>query len=202
MVMKMLPVVQGEYQLEDYDRTVEEFNWTDVEKEFSWYESGLINIAHEAVDRHADTYRKNKVAIFYKDADRKESYTYSELKKMSNKAANVLRNHSSLEKGDRIFIFMPRSPELYFSLLGALKLGTIVGPLFEAFMEGAVYDRLADSEATAIITTPALLERIPADKLPHLKTIFLIGEDIVEEGLIVDYNKYMKNASPHFQVEW
>ena len=67
------------------------------------------------------------------------------MKRMSNKAANVLRNQSPLEKGDRIFIFMPRSPELYFALLGALKLGAIVGPLFEAFMEGAVYDRLSDS---------------------------------------------------------
>ena len=38
---------------------------------------------------------------------------------------------------------MPRSPELYFALLGAVKMGVIVGPLFEAFMEGAVYDRLA-----------------------------------------------------------
>lgn len=87
MVMKTLPVVQGDYQLKDYDRTVEQFNWTDVEKEFSWFESGLMNIAHEAVDRHADSYRKNKVALYYKDANRKETYTYNEMKKMSNNAA-------------------------------------------------------------------------------------------------------------------
>ena len=142
MVMKTLPAVHGDYQLADYDRTAAEFKWTDVEKEFSWFESGLMNIAHEAVDRHADSYRKNKVALYYKDANRKETYTYNEMKKMSNKAANVLRNQSPLEKGDRIFIFMPRSPELYFSFLGALKLGAIVGPLFEAFMEGAVYDQI------------------------------------------------------------
>ena len=47
-------------------------------------------------------------------------------------------NKLVVEKGDRVFIFMPRSPELYFALLGAIKLGAIVGPLFEAFMEGAV----------------------------------------------------------------
>lgn len=67
---------------------------------------------------------------------------------------------------------MPRSPELYFSLLGALKMGVIVGPLFEAFMEGAVYDRLADSEAKVLVTTPALLERVPLAKLPKLEHIF------------------------------
>src|SRR5690606_23198241 len=102
------------------------------------------------------------------------------MKKMTNKAANVFRNQSNLEKRDRLFVFMPRSPELYFSLLGALKMGVIVGPLFEAFMEEAVYDRLSDSEAKAIVTTPELVERIPLHKLPKLETIFLIGENIKE----------------------
>jgi acetyl-CoA synthetase len=202
MKLKTLPVVKGDYQLQDYNRTVAEFTWADVEKQFSWHESRKVNIAYEAVDRHADSFRKNKVALYYKDTHRKESYTYNELKKMTNKAANVLRNHSTLKKGDRLFIFMPRSPELYFSLLGELKLGVIVGPLFEAFMEGAVYDRLFDSEAMAIVTTPELLKRVPVDKLPNLKTIFLVGNDIEESGMIVDFNKHIKNASQYFQVEW
>ncbi len=198
----MLPVIQGDYTLKDYDQMVKNFSWEDVEKEFSWHETGLINIAHEAVDRHASSYRKNKVALYYKDASRKEAYTYNEMKRMSNKAANVLLNHSTLQKGDRFFIFMPRSPELYFALLGALKMGVIVGPLFEAFMEGAVYDRLSDSEAKAIITTPELLDRIPLDRLPHLETVFLVGDSIEESDKFVDFNKKMKDASMHFEVEW
>lgn len=197
-----MPVMQGDYHLQDYDQTAKDFTWSDAEKEFSWHETGLINIAHEAVDRHANSYRKNKVALFYKDANRKEAYTYNEMKRMSNKAANVLTNNSTLEKGDRIFIFMPRSPELYFAILGALKMGTIVGPLFEAFMEGAVFDRLSDSEAKAIVTTPELLERVPVDKLPHLETIFLVGENIKEDKTYIDFKKHVKNASPYFQVEW
>ncbi|BAQ11779.1 acetyl-CoA synthetase [Bacillus sp. OxB-1] len=202
MVLKALPRVEGNYQLADYDQTVKNFKWSDVDKEFSWYNTGLVNIAHEAVDRHADSYRKNKVALYYKDDNRKEAYTYDQMKRMTNKAANVLRNFSSLEKGDRVFIFMPRSPELYFSLIGALKIGAIVGPLFEAFMEGAVYDRLADSEATAIVTTPELLSRVPLDKLPHLQSVFLVGEGVEEEGPFIDFNKRMKEASTDFQVEW
>ena len=202
MEMKPLPVVKGNYQLKDYERTVAEFKWIDAEKEFSWYKSGNVNIAYEAVDRHAESSRKNKVALYYKDAKRKESYTYNELKKMTNKAANVLSNQSTLEKGDRLFIFMPRSPELYFSLLGALKLGVIVGPLFEAFMEGAIFDRLFDSEAKAIVTTPELLKRVPLKKLPCLQTIFLVGEEIKEEGNIVDFNKHFLSASQYFTIEW
>ena len=100
------------------------------------------------------------------------------MKKWTDKAANVYKNHSNLSKGDRLFIFMPRSPELYFALLGAMKMGVIVGPLFEAFMEGAVYDRLLDSEAKAIVTTPELLDRIPIDKLPNLETVFIVGDNI------------------------
>ena len=76
-------------------------------------------------------------------------------------------------KGERVFIFMPRTPELYFSLLGALKIGAVVGPLFEAFMETAVRDRLQDSEAAAIVTTPALLSRIPRDELPRLEAFIV-----------------------------
>ena len=57
------------------------------------------------------------------------------MKSKSNKAANVLKDKANVEKGDRVFIFMPRTPELYFALFGILKIGAIVGPLFEAFME-------------------------------------------------------------------
>ena len=120
--MKTLPVVKGDYQLKDYNQTTTEFNWADAEKEFSWYESGKINIAYEAIDRHAESYRKNKVALYYKDSQRKEAYTYFEMKKMTNKAANVFQNQSSLTKGDRLFVFMPRSPELIFFCFWRLEI--------------------------------------------------------------------------------
>ncbi|WP_217608894.1 AMP-binding protein, partial [Bacillus sp. GbtcB15] len=80
----------------------------------------------------------NKVALYYRDPEREEKYTFKELKELSNKAANILKNKADVVKGDRLFVFMPRTPELYSVILGAIKLGAIVGPLFEAFMEGAV----------------------------------------------------------------
>ncbi|WP_210468555.1 acetate--CoA ligase [Sporosarcina sp. 6E9] len=200
--MKTLPVVKGDYQLKDYYQTNAEFNWADAEKEFSWYESGKINIAYEAIDRHATSYRKNKVALYYKDGQRKEAYTYFEMKKMTNKAANVFHNQSSLSKGDRLFVFMPRSPELYFSVFGALKLGAIVAPLFDVFKEDAVYERLLDSEAKAIVTTPELFNQIPVHKLPHLESIFVVGEDIEEDGKTIDFLKHLKSSSPKFQPIW
>ena len=203
MKVEALPAKPGEHYLHNYEEQSAGFDWSEVEKEFSWSQTGKINMAHEAIDRHAESDRKNKVALYYKDQYRHETYTFYEMKRMTNRAANLLKSHADLEKGDRIFIFMPRSPELYFLMFGALKMGLIVGPLFEAFMEGAIYDRLDDSDAKAIITTPELLPRIPKDRLPNLKTIFLVGEDGVEEiDGHVDVLKHLDSCSDQFDVEW
>lgn len=202
MKVEAIPALQGNYLLHNYEETAADFDWAETEKEFSWHQTGKVNMAYEAIDRHADSDRKNKVALYYKDQGRSESYTFYELKRMTNRAANLLKAHSDLEKGDRIFIFMPRSPELYFMMFGALKMGLIVGPLFEAFMEGAIYDRLDDSDAKSIITTPELLPRVPYDRLPNLKTIFLVGDNIEEDAKIIDVHKYLNSSSDEFEIEW
>lgn len=200
--MKALSVVSGDFNLKDYDETRKHFNWKEAEKNFSWSESGKVNIAFEAVDRHALGNKKNKVALYYRNANRNEKYTFKEMMENSNKAGNVLKEKGGVIKGDRVFVFMPRSPEIYFVILGAIKLGAIVGPLFEAFMEGAVKDRLADSEAKVIVTTPELVSRIPVDELPALEKIFVIGEEVAEEGKIIDFNQYFLAASKQLNVEW
>ncbi len=202
MKVEALPVLNGEHNLENYEETKKSFDWSEVEKNFSWYETGRVNLAYEAIDRHAESYRKNKVALYYKDAARNEKYTFKEMKDWTNKAANVLKSAADVEKGDRVFIFMPRSPELYFILLGAVKLGAIVGPLFEAFMEGAVRDRLEDSEAKVIVTTPELLERVPVDELPSLKHVILVGDNVKEEGPYLDYYNRVEKASKDLDIEW
>jgi acetyl-CoA synthetase len=202
MKVEALPVTQGEFNLKSYDELYENFNWADVEKEFSWKDTGRMNMAYEAIDRHAESFRKNKVALYYRDGERNEKYTFKEMKELSNKAGNALKTYGDVEKGDRVFIFMPRSPELYFAVLGAIKLGAIVGPLFEAFMEGAVRDRLEDSEAKVLITTPELLERVPVDQLPALKHVFLVGDNVEETGSYVNFNKRMAESSRKLPIEW
>lgn len=198
------------YHLKDYDEARKTFSWKDVEKAFSWSETGKVNMAYEAIDRHAEGERQNKVALYYSDAKRDESYTFLDMKKKSNQAAHLLQK-AEVEKGDRVFIFMPRAPELYFSLLGALKLGAIVGPLFEAFMEGAVRDRLENSEAKVLITTPELLPRVPVEELPALQHIVLVAEDLSNindlqaqypSAKLYDYFEGIKKCSSEFDIEW
>lgn len=107
-----------------------------------------------------------------------------------------------MEKGDRVFIFMPRSPELYFIMLGAIKIGAIAGPLFEAFMEGAVKDRLLNSQAKVVVTTPELAERIPADSLPDLEHIFIVGGSKEAGDKIIHYDKAAEGESTRLDIEW
>ncbi|WP_342715982.1 acetate--CoA ligase [Bacillus paramycoides] len=202
MKVETLPVIKGENNLPNYDEAYANFNWEEVNKNFTWNETGRVNMAYEAIDKHAKSDRKNKVALYYQDGSRKEKYTFKEMKDFSNKAGNVLKNYGDVEKGDRVFIFMPRSPELYFALLGAVKLGAIVGPLFEAFMEGAVRDRLEDSEAKVLITTPELLERVPLNDLPALKTVFLVGDNVEDGGKTIAFNPLFEQASKELHIEW
>lgn len=201
MKLEALSVASGDYNLKDYDDTYRHFKWEDLEKDFSWSKTGKVNMAYEAIDKHTEGFRKNKVALMYKDSKRNEKYTFKEMKEQSNKAGNVLRDYG-VAKGDRVFIFMPRSPELYFSLLGAVKLGAVVGPLFEAFMEGAVRDRLLDSGAKFLVTTPELLNRVPEQDLPDLETIFLVGENITETDKYIDFNKKLEEASKNLEITW
>ncbi|WP_409297177.1 acetate--CoA ligase [Peribacillus sp. SCS-26] len=202
MKVEALPVIKGDFNLHSYEDAYKSFDWAEAEKQFSWHETGRVNMAYEAIDRHAETFRKNKVALYYRDGERNEKYTFKDMKEYTNKAANVLKTDGNVEKGDRVFIFMPRSPELYFALLGAVKLGAIVGPLFEAFMEGAVRDRLEDSGAKVLITTPELLSRVPAEELPELKTIFLVGEGIQQDEKHIDFMSRLKEADKKLDIEW
>lgn len=203
MNLKALPAIEGDHNLKNYEETYRQFDWSEAEKHFSWHKTGKLNAAYETIDRHAESFRKNKVALYYKDAKRDEKYTFKEMKEETNRAGNVLRRYGNVEKGDRVFIFMPRSPELYFIMLGAIKIGAIAGPLFEAFMEGAVKDRLQNSEAKVVITTPELLERIPVDKLPDLQRIFIVGGQAEKSGAnIIHYDEVAKHESTRLDIEW
>ncbi|MFX3616379.1 MAG: acetate--CoA ligase [Sporolactobacillus sp.] len=197
-----LPAEPGTHVLDNIEKMRQSFTWKQAEKQFSWYQTGKINAAYEMIDRHVDAGKGDQIALLYSDPDRDESYTFSDLKFFSNKAANVLKDKANIVKGDRVFIFMPRSPELYILFLGIIKAGAIVGPLFEAFMEDAVRDRLADSEAKVLCTTPELLERVPINDLPHLQHILLVGDKGRNDQLYIDYHQAMSTAKEDFPIEW
>ncbi|SFL48375.1 acetyl-CoA synthetase [Paenibacillus sp. 1_12] len=199
--IESIEAVSTSSNMKNYEQERANFSWEQIEQQFSWSTTGNVNAAYEAIDKHAESSRKNKIALHYSDDKREVSYTYQQMKEQSNRFGNVLRK-LGIAKGERVFIFMPRTPELYFALLGAIKVGTVVGPLFEAFMETAVRDRLQDSSAIAIVTTPQLVSRIPVAELPDLKHIIIVGDNLeLSEGQ-VDFHKEMAQASDQLDIEW
>jgi len=198
---EIIEAVASSSNMGKYEDMYSQFKWEEIEKNFSWYTTGQVNMAYEAIDRHIEQGLGDKVALYYSDATRDEQYSFADMKAKSNQFANVLRKHG-IQRGERVFIFMPRTPELYFSLLGSLKVGAVVGPLFEAFMETAVKDRLEDSGAVAVVTTPALLGRVPREQLPELKHVILVGSDIQAGEGEIDFYAEMAEASEEAEIEW
>ncbi|HEX6593296.1 MAG TPA: acetate--CoA ligase [Bacillota bacterium] len=204
MDMTHLPAKPGTYQLQDYERMREVFKWEDVHKHFSWFKTGQVNIAHEAIDRHAnDPQTRDQVALIHYASGKETCFTFDEMRKRSNQFANVLKKYG-INKGDRVFLFLPRTPQFYITFFGILKTGAIAGPLFESFMEQAIYDRLYDSEARMLITTKELCERVPHNRLPALETIILIDGEASDEATCkyVNYEQEMNEASIRFDIEW
>ncbi|MFO0793142.1 MAG: acetate--CoA ligase [Candidatus Brocadiaceae bacterium] len=195
-----------EIGLVDYEKTYKEFSWESIKKEFFGTQNNKVNIAYDAIDRHAQTWRKNKVALYWEGADGVcEKYTFLEMKRLSDQCANMLRS-LGVKKGDRVFIFLPRLPELYISMIAIAKLGAIAGPLFSAFGPDAVRDRLQNSEAKVLITTPELKERVETVlfELPKLEHIVVVNnkeDHELEEGDVC-YKTLMKNTSDKFEMEW
>lgn len=198
---EIIPSTGKPANLTSYEKTYASFRWEDIHAEFSWHATGKVNMAYEAIDRHAKTARKDKTALIYADDQGAQTYTFEEMRTFSNRFGNIFRS-LGVQKGDRVFFFMPRTPEIYAGILGALKIGAIVGPLFEAFMEGAVEDRMADAEASVVVTTTALKNRIPKERLPHLKHIVLIDAEGELEDREVSYPEKLAAASEALDIEW
>lgn len=198
---KVFKAIAGEHNLKDYEKACQNFKFEDVKNEFSWHSTGKMNIAYEAVDRHVNEKNSGEsTAMYFSDGKRELSYTFSQLKLLSNKFANVLKKYG-IKKGDRVGVFLPRCPELYISFLGIFKIGAIAVPLFEAFMEEAVKDRMADCSAAAVVTVPELLPRIPQNALPDLKYLFVVGGNSGNSRELCWWPE-VEQASPEAELEW
>lgn len=115
----------------DYDGERSRFRWEDARRALGGLPGGAgLNIAHEAVDRHA-LERADKVAIRWlgRSGERRE-ITYGRLRALTNRFANGLRG-LGVGKGDRVFVLAGRIPELYVACLGTLKNGSVFAPRFQ-----------------------------------------------------------------------
>src|SRR5690606_11816349 len=165
----------------DYDAARAAFTWEQARRSLDGLPGGQgLNIAHEAVDRHAAGPRRDRVAVRWLRKDgRVDEATYAQLAAASNRFANVLTD-LGIGRGDRVFTLLGRVPELYVTVLGALKRTAVVSPLFSAFGPEPIRQRLELGDGRVLVTTPALYRRKVASVrrlLPRLEHVILVGTD-------------------------
>jgi acetyl-CoA synthetase len=182
------------------------FSWQSQRALLQGLPGGAINIAHEAVDRHAAGALRDRTAFrFVSRAGPPRDVSFGELSALTNRFANVLRS-LGVRKGDRLFILAGRIPELYVALLGSLKNGTVVTPLFSAFGPEPIATRVNIGEGSVLVTTDALYSRKVAKvraQMPSLRHVLLVAEDggATSEPGTLDLATLMAQASDQFDVE-
>jgi acetyl-CoA synthetase len=171
--------------------------YEEVYNSFQWPVPEYYNIGADVCDKWAE--ERDRLALIYEDEEgRTEKFTFWDIKGLSNRLANALKAHG-IERGDRVGIFLPQYPETAISHIAIYKVAGIAIPLFTLFGPDALEYRLGNSEAKAIITDGANLEKVLQikDQLPHLK-IIIVTKGKPEEG-VLDFWKLVENGSPYFE---
>ena len=117
-----------------------------------WFEGGTLNVAHNCVDRHINTARRNKAAIIFEgEPGDRRTLTYWDLHIEVQKFANVLKK-LGVARGDRVGIYLPLVPEAAIAMLACARIGAIHSVVFGGFSPESLRDRMNDAQAKVVIT--------------------------------------------------
>jgi acetyl-CoA synthetase len=180
-----------------------------------WFEGGLYNYAHDAVDKRASGAAGGKAAVVWEGEEgATRTLTYAELYAESNRLASALQG-LGITPGERVGVFLPMIPETVAAMLALAKLGAIVIPIFSGYAAPAVAARLADCEATLLITAdgffrrgkPVEMKRVADEAvaaIPGLRHVIVVrraGIDVPwTEGRNLWWHELVDAGSPAFET--
>jgi acetyl-CoA synthetase len=182
----------------------------------SWFEGGELNACYNCLDRHLES-RGDQTAILWEGDDPSESdaITYRQLHERVCRLANVLKSRS-VQKGDRVCIYMPMIPEAVVAMLACARIGAIHSVVFGGFSPQSLKDRILDSDCRTLITADGGLrggrtvplkanaEQALAD-CPNVSTVIVVkrtGSDISwSEDRDIWYHEAIAESSPECPVE-
>ncbi len=155
------------------------FSWAALAQELGVTEDGAFNMAWIAVDRHVAAGRGERIAFrFLGEDERRSELSYRELAQLSDRFGNAL-TALGIGRGDCVFLLCERRCELYVAVLGALKIGAVVSPLFPAFGPEPIRNRMAQAGGKLLLTTSSAYRRkvLPIrEQLPALQHVVLIDD--------------------------
>ncbi|MDE0617153.1 MAG: acetate--CoA ligase [Rhodospirillaceae bacterium] len=127
-----------------------DYGYPDVS--IKWYEDGVLNIAHNCLDRHLAS-RGDQTAIVWEGDDPAEDQkiTYRELHRDVCKFANALKG-LGVQKGDRVTLYLPMIPEAAVAMLACARIGAVHSIVFGGFSPDALAGRIDDCDSEYIVT--------------------------------------------------
>jgi len=191
--------------LRDYAAFCSDFSWDAARRELDGLPSGGLNIAYEAVDRHATGKRQDHIALRWLGKnDAVQDFSYARLSALSNRFANLLRG-LGVGAGERVYVLTGRIPELYIAALGAWKNRSVVCTLFSAFGPEPIRARMALGDARVLVTTPMLYQRKIApirQLLPGLRHVLLVIGPADAGGIegTLDFAQLLNEAGERFSI--
>jgi len=191
--------------LESYEAARASFSWESARAQLAGVPGGGLNIAYESVDRHADGARAQRIALRWLGRDdRRREFTYAELRAMTNRFANVLTG-LGVKAGERVFFLASRIPELYIGVLGALKCGCVVSPLFSAFGPEPLLTRLTIGQGAVLVTTSSLYRKKIASiraQMPFVRSVLVVTDepDAALPSDVIDLPAQLARASEDFEI--
>ena len=172
--------------------------------EVKWFTGGKINIAYNCLDRHLDTWRRNKAAIIWEgEPGDSRTLTYAQLHREVCQFANVLKQ-LGVQKGDRVGIYLPMIPEAAIAMLACARIGAPHTVVFGGFSAEALKDRLVDAQAKLVVTADGGWRK---DKMIPLKeqvdlALAHDGVPTVENVLVVERTKQKIHMEPGRDHWW
>ena len=184
---EVVTVPRTEPLVGDWSQQRRHFTWESARAQLEGLPGGHLNIAHEAVDRHATGPLADAVALrcLHRGAPTTE-LTYGGLSRRTDVLAAALRA-TGVGAGDVVATLLPRGEELYVTVLGTLKAAGVLSPLFPAFGPEPVRERLSLGRARVLVTDVASYERKVAPfrgTLPHLATVVVVDTDDPPAGTV------------------
>ncbi|GGM09287.1 acetate--CoA ligase [Promicromonospora citrea] len=117
-----------------------------------WFADGTLNAAYNAVDRHVEAGLGDRVAIHFEgEPGDTRTVTYADLQREVSRAANAL-TELGVQTGDRVVIYLPMLVESVVAMLACARVGAPHSVVFGGFSADALRSRIADAEATLVIT--------------------------------------------------
>jgi len=135
-----------------------------------------FNFGFDVVDKWAEI--DDKVALIWINTDGKnyKEYRFSDLKKMSDKFANVLIDRG-YKKGDMLYVMVPRVPEWYAVMLGCFKVGVVPMPAPKILRPKDISYRIEKSQAKGAVVYHNVLDKMLESDTSKLSHKMVIGTE-------------------------